>query len=308
MKAYRIVNREDSRSLAEYLTENGQLLLPMVELIDVLGRASIEAVLGLSARGVAGEKQRGRKKESIRWYGSQTGSVRLSDRKLRVRKPRLREKGPGKRREVQVPAYEAINANGKLGDRVLEILMANVATRNYERVIPEMAHTVGVSKSSVSRNFVEQSGRELKRLTERRFDGREFLVIYLDGVIFGEHHVLCAVGVDIEGEKVVLGIKDGASENGATTTALLEDLVARGIDPSRRYLFVIDGSKALRRAIDRVFGKSHPVQRCRNHKIRNLTAKLPEDLADPVRSVMNLVAWIIPKDALSSCFSTPGIT
>ncbi len=186
----------------------------------MLGRASIEAALQLSARGVAGEKQRGRKKESIRWYGSQAGSVRLSDRKLRVRKPRLRTKGPGKGREVEIPAYEAINASGKLGDRVLEILMANVSTRNYARVIPEMAETVGVSKSSVSRNFIEQSGRELKRLSERRFDEREFLVIYLDGVIFGEHHVLCAVGVDSEGEKVVLGLKDGASENGATPTAL----------------------------------------------------------------------------------------
>ncbi len=297
MKAYRIVNREDSRSLAEYLTESGPLLLPMVELIegsrmaideliDVLGRASIEAVLQLSARGVAGEKQRGRKKESIRWYGSQAGSVRLSERKLRVRKPRLRTKGPGKGREVEIPAYEAINASGKLGDRVLEILMANVSTRNYARVIPEMAETVGVSKSSVSRNFIEQSGRELKRLSERRFDEREFLVIYLDGVIFGEHHVLCAVGVDSEGEKVVLGVKDGASENGATTTALLEDLVERGIDSSRRYLFVIDGSKALRSAIDRVFGPSNPIQRCRNHKIRNVTSKLPEDLANQVRSVM----------------------
>ena len=107
MKAYRIVNREDSRSLAEYLTESGQLLLPMVELIegsrmaideliDVLGRASVEAVLHLSARGVAGEKQRGRKKESIRWYGSQTGSVRLSDRKLRVRKAAIASEGAGK--------------------------------------------------------------------------------------------------------------------------------------------------------------------------------------------------------------------
>ena len=114
MKAYRNMNRGGSRSLAEYLTENGQLLLPMVELIeasrmaideliDVLGRASIEAVLQLSARGVAGDKQRGRRKGSIRWYGSQAGSVRLSDRKLRVRKPRLRAKGPGKGREVEVP-------------------------------------------------------------------------------------------------------------------------------------------------------------------------------------------------------------
>lgn len=297
MEAYRIVSRSDSRSLAEYLTENGQILLPMVELIegsrmaideliDVLGRASIEAVLELSARGVAGEKQRGRKKGSVRWHGRQRGSVRLSDRKLRVRKPRLREKGAGKGREVEVPAYETINANGKLGDRVLEILMSNVSTRNYERVIPEMADTVGVSKSSVSRNFIEQSGRELKRLAERRFEGREFLILYLDGVIFGEHHVLCAVGVDADGEKVVLGIKDGASENAATATALLEDLVDRGIDPKRRYLFVIDGSKALRSAIDRVFGRSNPVQRCRNHKIRNVVAKLPDDLGDQVRSVM----------------------
>lgn len=297
MKAYRTVNREDSRSIAEYLTENGQILLPMVELIegsrmaidemiDVLGRASIEAVLQLSARGVAGEKRKGRKKESIRWHGTQSGSVRLSDRKVRVRKPRLRAKGSGQGREVEVPAYEAINANGRLGERVLEILMANVSTRNYERVIPQMADTVGVSKSSVSRTFIEQSGRELKRLTERRFDDQEFLVIYLDGVVFGEHHVLCAVGVDAKGEKVVLGIQDGASENAATTTALLEDLIDRGIDPNRRYLFVIDGSKALRSAIDRVFGRFNPIQRCRNHKIRNVSAKLPDELADQVCSLM----------------------
>ena len=151
------------------------------ELADVLGRASIEAVLQLSAQGVAGKKQRGRAKESIRWHGRQAGSVRLSDRKLRVRKPRLRKKGPGKGQEVEIPAYEAINANGKIGSRVLEILMSNVSIRQYERVIPQMADTVGVSKSSVSREFVEQSGKELKRLSERRFEDREFLVIYLDG-------------------------------------------------------------------------------------------------------------------------------
>ncbi len=297
MKAYRIVSRDDSQSLAEYLTENGQILLPMVELIegsrmaideliDVLGRASIEAVLQLSAQGVAGEKQRGRAKESIRWHGRQAGSVRLSDRKLRVRKPRLRKKGRGKGQEVEIPAYEAINANGTIGSRVLEILMSNVSTRQYERVIPQMADTVGVSKSSVSREFVEQSGKELKRLSERRFEDREFLVIYLDGVIFGEFHVLCAVGVDSSGEKVVLGIKDGASENAATAVTLLEDLVDRGIDPGRRYLFVIDGAKALRSAIDKVFGRQNPVQRCRNHKIRNVAAKLPDELAPQVVSVM----------------------
>ena len=205
---------------------------------------------------------------------------------LGVRKPRLRKKDAGKDRDVEIPAYETINANGKIGKRVLEILMSNVSTRQYDRVIPQMADTVGVSKSSVSREFVEQSGRELKRLSERRFEDREFLVIYLDGVVFGEYHVLCAVGVDAEGEKVVLGMKDGASENAAPAVALLEDLVERRIDPGWRCLFVIDGAKAMRSAIGVVFGCQNPVQRCRNHKIRNVAAKLPDELAPQVVSVM----------------------
>ena len=303
-KSYRIVTRKDSKALAEYLARNGQLLLPMVELIeasrmaideliDVLGRASIEAVLELSARSVAGARQQGRQGKEIVWYGSQPGTVRLSDRRLRVDKPRLRKKGVGKGGEVQVPAYEAINVGGELSQRMLEILMCNVSTRNYSRVIPEMADTVGVSKSAVSRLFIEQSGQQLKELAERRFEGVEFLVLYLDGLVFGEHHVLCAVGVDSEGRKYVLGIREGASENAATATSLLEELVERGIDPQRRYLFVIDGSKALRSAIDKVFGKGSAVQRCRHHKIRNVCDRLPKELAGQVKSVMQ-AAYRLP--------------
>ena len=138
-KSYRIVTHNDSQGLAEYLTGNGQFLLPMVELIEasrmaidelieVLGRASIEAVWQLSAQSVAGEKQQGRKKEKIGWHGSQRGSIHLSDRKVRVRKPRLRKKGQGRGGEVDIPAYEAINRNGRVGSRLLEILMCNVST------------------------------------------------------------------------------------------------------------------------------------------------------------------------------------
>ncbi len=177
--------------------------------------------------------------------------------------------------------------------------MSNVSTRQYERVIPQMADTVGVSKSSVSWEFVEQSGQELKRLSELRFEDREFLVIYLDGVVFGEYHVLCAVGVDSQGEKVVLGMKDGASENAATAVTLLEDLVDRGIDPARRCLFVIDGAKALRSAIDKVFGRQNPVQRCRNHKIRNVAAKLADDLAPQVVSVMKAAFRLPSKEGIA---------
>jgi putative transposase len=104
------------------------------------------------------------------------------------------------------------------------------------------------------------------------------LIIYLDGLVFGEHHVICAVGVDSQGRKHVLGVADGASENAASATSLLEDVVARGVDAQRRYLFVIDGSKALRAAINQVFGAASPLQRGRHHKIKNVCGKLPDDL------------------------------
>ncbi len=306
--SYQIVDVKDSRSYAKYLAKHGQLLLPLVELIeasrlavdeliDVLGRASIEAVLQLSAAGVAGEKHQGRKGGSICWHGSQEGKVSLSDRKLRVRKPRLRRKGRGPGREVEIPAYEAMK-NG-MGSRLLEILMHNVSTRNYRRVIPEMAESVGINKSSVSRQFIEESAQALERLAARRFDHLELLIIYLDGLIFGDHHVICAVGVDAQGQKHVLGITEGASENAASATSLLEDLVDRGVDPQRRYLFVIDGSKALRAAINRVFGSASPVQRCRHHKIKNVCDKLPDDLADQVKSVMKAAYHLPWQEGLS---------
>jgi transposase-like protein len=300
--SYQIVNVKDSRDYAKYLAKNGQLLLPLVELIetsrlavdeliDVLGRASIEAVLQLSAAGVAGEKHQGRKGGDIHWHGAQSGQVSLSNRKLRVTRPRLRRKGRGPGREVEVPAYEAMR-NG-LGSQLLAILMHNVSTRNYQRVVPEMAESVGISKSSVSRQFIEESAQELERLAARRFDQVELLIIYLDGLVFGDHHVIGAVGVDVQGRKHVLGIAQGASENAAAATSLLEDLVARGVDPHRRYLFVIDGSKALRAAINRVFGSGQPVQRCRHHKIKNVCDQLPKELAAQVKSVMK-AAYQLP--------------
>ena len=162
--------------------------------------------------------------------------------------------------------------------------MAGVSTRKYGRVIGEMADTVGVSKSAVSRETVEASERVLKELMERRLDAWDLLVIYLDGIQMGSHHVLAAVGVDSDGKKHVLGVREGASENAEVTSALLEDLVERGLDPGRRRLFVIDGSKALRKAIEKVFGQRHPIQRCRNHKLGNMLGHLPKDQHPQVKA------------------------
>jgi putative transposase len=301
MSEYQIVDRKDSRAMTEYLQKEGQFLLPIVglietaqiaidEVIDVTGRATIEAVLQLSAQEVAGHKHQGKALGAIRWHGQQSGVVPLSNRKLRVSKPRLRHKEQG---EVEVPAYRALQTNSSLASRMLDILLRGVSTRQYQRVLPEMAETVGVSRSSVSREAIEASEQVLKELAERQFEDQDFLLIYLDGLRFGKHHIVAAVGVDSQGNKQVLGLREGASENAVVVKELLEELVARGIRPGRRRLFVIDGSKALRQGIEAVYGSNNPVQRCRRHKERNVLGYLPKEEQKRMRQVMK-AAWRLP--------------
>jgi putative transposase len=296
-RPYHTIRKNDTEALARFLTKNGQALLPMVELIeqsklavdeliDVLGRASIEAVLRLSAEAVAGPPHPGRTGGTVGWHGSERGTVALAERKLRIERPRLRKKGVGKDGEVAVPAYEAMQRDERLAGRMLEILLRGVSTRQYRQVLPKMAETVGVSKSSVSAEAIAASEEELEKLCERRLDAWDILVIYLDGIVFGAYHVVAAVGVGAGGNKHVLGIAEGASENQVVARGLLENLVQRGLDPRRKRLFVIDGSKALRAAIDGVFGEHNPVQRCRQHKIENVMGYLPEHLKGQVKAAL----------------------
>jgi transposase-like protein len=295
----------NEKQLASFLVKNGQGLLPMVdlieqcqlacdELIDVTGRATIQAVLQLSAMEAAGgPPQQGKRRPSnVVFYGRQPGQVMLSDRKLEVERPRLRSKGP-RSQEVEVPAYAAMQNRGAMGERMLEILMRGVSTRNYKEVIPAMAETAGVSRSAVSRRMAEASEAEVEALLSRRFDDLKLLVIYIDGLIFGDYTMIGAVGVDSEGNKHVLGIREGATENSTVITELLEDIVSRGVDPKRQMLFVIDGSKALRAAINAVFGSHQPVQRCRAHKLRNVLDYLPKEQRAQAKSVLR-AAWKLP--------------
>lgn len=308
-KSYHTISTQgqsNSKRLAEFFSRQGQGLLPMVdlieqsrlavdELIDMAGRATIEAVLQLSAAQVAGPRTPGQRRGGVLWHGRQGGRVCLKERKLGITKPRLREKGGG---EVAIPAYEAMQENG-MSQRMLDVLMRGISTRQYAEVLPEMASSCGVSKSTVSREAAEAGEEALKELLERRFAGIDLLVIYLDGMQFGEHHVISAVGVDGAGHKHVLGMQQGATENAAAVEDLLEQLVARGLDPKAKRLFVIDGAKALRAAINKVFGAQHPVQRCRNHKIRNVCDRLPEEQKDQVKAAMRASYKLEAKEGMA---------
>jgi len=296
-KTYQIVTRAAKESAAiieQFCQANGQILLPIVNMIQSasqvvdsvvheIGVKTLELILALSAEQVAGPRTPGKVSGEIRHYGSQRGRVQLADRKVRVKRPRLRHKTEG---EVPIPAYEALRKNQGVSQYMLGALMRGISTREYHEVLPKMAETVGVSRSAVSRQAIEASVEQLKQLQERRWDQAEILVIYIDGQRFAEHHILSAVGVDLEGHKHVLGIACGATENAATVKQLLTGLRDRGLSTDRKYLFIIDGAKALHTAIEEVFGCEQEVQRCRNHKIENVMNELPKEQQEQTRRLM----------------------
>jgi len=299
-KPYQIL-KQDSRAdeaLQRFTQANGQFLLPLVELIEQsrlavdevihhVGRKTIEILLEQSAELIAGPRTPGKSSGDVRWHGSQRGRVGLADRDVAVERPRLRHKKQG---EVAIPAYEALRQNPAQANQMLGALLRGISTREYKEVLPEMAEAVGVSRSSVSRQAIEASEKQLSMLRERRWDQVEILVIYIDGQRFAEHHVMSAVGVDQQGTKHVLGIEPGATENAAAVKRLLTHLRDQGLHTEHRYLFVIDGAKALRAGIDEVFGQNQAIQRCRNHKLRNVLDELPEEQQGQVLNVMR-AAW-----------------
>ena len=296
-RTYQIVTRAAKESAAvieQFCKANGQILLPVVNMIQSasqvvdgvvheIGLKTLELILALSAEQVAGPRTPGKASGEIRHYGSQRGRVQLADRKVRVKRPRLRHKTEG---EVAIPAYEALRKNQAASQYMLGAMMRGISTREYHEVLPQMAETVGVSRSAVSRQAMEASIEQLKQLQERRWDQVEILVIYLDGQRFAEHHILSAVGVDLEGHKHVLGIASGATENAVAVKQLLTGLRDRGLPTDRKYLFIIDGSKALRTAIEEVFGHEQEVQRCRNHKLENVMNELPKEQQEQTRRLM----------------------
>jgi transposase-like protein len=292
----KVVKRDDRAEITRWLAGNGQALLPMLELlenaqasIDELmneaARGLIEQLLVLSAQELAGAKLRGRAEGDVLWHGTQRGQVTLAERKLQITHPRLRSKVTSK--EVAVPAYERLTGDARMAARVRDILVSGVSTRKYESVLPEVAGTVGVSKSSVSRRMIEASAEQLRALNERSLKDLTLLAIYIDGIVVEANHVLGAIGVDEFGDKHVLGLVAGSSENAPVVKDLLGGLVARGLDPQLKYLFVIDGSKALRSAIDELFGNRAHVQRCRVHKVRNVLERLPKEQRAQTKAVMN---------------------
>ena len=219
--------------------------------------------------------------------GHAGSSLVLGGRRVAVNRPRARSV---EGRELRLPSWREWSARDPLDERAIEQMVLGVSTRRYARSLeplPEAVTVRGVSKSAVSERFVYVTERKLAELMSRDLRELRVVALLIDGVHFGEHVVLAAVGVDERGDKHVLGLREGATENASAVRALLADLAERGLDTNRSLLIVIDGAKALHKAVVEVFGAHALIQRCREHKKRNVTDALPERLRASVRSAMN---------------------
>jgi putative transposase len=211
-------------------------------------------------------------------HGREAGEVTLGGRRVAVERPRVRSADGAA--EVRLVTYECFADRDPLSRSVLERMLAGVSTRRYRRTQEPVGEEVeqaarSTSRSAVSRTFIERTRRSLGELMSRRLDDVRPAVMMIDGLELQGRCCVVALGITTEGVKIPLGLWEGSTENAAVATALLSDLVERGLDPEQGILFVIDGAKALRKAIRAVFGDA-PVQRCVRHKERNVTDHLPE--------------------------------
>ena len=222
--------------------------------------------------------------------GHTRSQVVLGGQRIGVRRPRARDLHDG---ELELPSYAWASASDPLNNATLAAIAAGVSTRRYagtqDRLpAPEMG--VAVSKSAVSRRFVSLSQEQLQQWLERRFDDLDLPVVMIDGIHFRDRVVLLAMGIDAQGNKHLLGVHEGSTEAARVVRKMLSDLIERGLDASRTRLWVIDGGKALRRAITELFGQHAKIQRCQEHKRRNVIEHLPEAMHAGVNRALR-EAW-----------------
>ena len=211
-------------------------------------------------------------------HGHEAGEVTLGGRRVGVQRPRART-ADGER-EVALATYEHFADRDALQRVVLERMLAGVSTRRYPRTQEPVGEDVEIrsrstSKSAVSRTFVERTRESLAQLMSRDLGDMRLAVMMIDGIELKGRTNIVALGITTQGVKIPLGLWEGSTENATVATALLSNLVERGLDPEQGMLFVLDGGKALRKAVRAVFGEV-PVQRCVRHKERNVMGHLAE--------------------------------
>jgi putative transposase len=266
-----------------------------------VGLAVVHELMDAEVDEVVGPKGKHNDDRSAVRHGREDGSMTLGGRRVPVRRPRMRTADD--EHELPVRTYEFFADRDPLTDAVMNRMLAGVSTRKYARVGEPVGREVEQSatatgKASISEMFVERTTTALEELMSRSLEDLRLAVMMLDGMDVAERTHVVALGITTDGVKIPLGLWEGSTENARLATDLLTDLVARGLDPEQAILFVIDGGKALRKAIREVFGSHALVHRCQRHKERNVCDLLAERDAEQVRGQLR-ATWALTDHKLA---------
>lgn len=285
----------------QHLTLRVAIEMAREDLLDTATRSGLvilAAMLEEDRKQIVGPNRRWDEARTAYRYGYDEGTVVMGGRKVPMRKPRVR--GAAGEGEIVLPSWEWATAQDPLDERTMQQMLLGVSTRSYARSLepapPGVECSVAVDRSSVSRRFVAQTTAKVDAFLTRSLTELDIVTVMIDGTWLGEHLMLVVLGIDTEGQKHVLGVREGTTENEGVCRSLLSELVDRGLVVERARLFVIDGGKGIRKAIRGVFGLWALVQRCQIHKMRNVLQHLPDREHSRVRAAMR-GAWLAAKEA-----------
>jgi putative transposase len=266
-----IINDKANEAMRETAENTGrESRLAMIQMLIPLALRAVEAELQGEVVGLAGERyDRGR--EHARW-GSNAGSIFLGDQKVAVSVPRVRHKV--KREEVCLESYRALQKPGVIDDIVLGRVINGIAQSKYEKSVNQVAETFGIKKTSTCRRFIRASGKKLKEFLERDLSSHDIVAIFMDGKTFAENSIVIALGITMDGKKVLLGFVETSTENHKVCRQFINTLRDRGLNCENEILFVMDGGKGLYKGIREALGEKAVIQRCQWHKREDVVGYL----------------------------------
>jgi putative transposase len=298
-KVVATANGSESALPAEVAERLGELVATAREGLLALsvgaGLRLVHELMELEVDTLAGPKGKHDSGRVAKRHGYVDGSVTLGGRRVPLRRPRVKRVEDG--RELPLASYDLFASRDPLARAVMDRMLAGVSTRRFVQVGEPVGEEVeqdarSTSKSTVSELFVDSTRTALEELMSRRLDDVRLAVMMIDGMELADRTHVVALGISTDGRKIPLGLWEGSTENATVARELLSDLVARGLDPEQAILFIIDGGKAIRRAIKDVFGERALVHRCHRHKERNVCDQLPEEERGRIR-VRLRAAWAL---------------
>ena len=297
-KPYQIEAQRAVRQLEAMAADGNpavQMVLPMAEMVGWLregvgalirqaGLRVMELLMEEEVRERVGERSQPRPDRTANRWGKERGFCVVMGQKVPIERPRVRTTDD---QEVRLGSYEMFHRGEPLTETVWEKLMLGLSTRQYGEAVRQFVEAYGLEKSAISEHFIEASRAKLKAMMERRLEKMKLCALLIDATPFASQQMVVALGVSQDGRKTILGLRQGATENATVVGELLSELLERGLDFSEPRLYVLDGGKALHKAVRKQAGERVAIQRCQVHKRRNVLDHLSEENKPAVAKRLN---------------------